>query len=57
MERRFGRVDVSFAELRQELNNLHTDFVRIEQVFGARIESVAVVERVARLEERLAARP
>jgi len=42
MERRFGLVDVSFAELRQEMNNLHTDVVRIEQVFGAPIESVAL---------------
>lgn len=43
-----------FAEMRQETNNIHTDLVRIEQVFTARLQTVEVVERVARLEERLA---
>ncbi len=65
MDRRFGQVDAKFAEvrseiaqlrseMRQETNNLHTDLVRIEQVFGARLEKVELVERLTRVEERLA---
>ena len=65
MDSRFAQVDSRFAEVRseiaqlraemhQEISNLHTDLVRIEQVFSAQIQSVQVVERVARLEERLA---
>ena len=65
MDSRFAQVDARFAEVRseiaqlraemhQEISNLHTDLVRIEQVFSAQIQSVQVVERVARLEERLA---
>ena|SRR2546422_284325 len=65
MEKRFAHVDTRFAEVRaeigqfraefrQEISNIHTDLVRIEQVFSARLQTVEVVERVARLEERLA---
>ncbi len=67
MEIRFAQVDKRFAgleaelraqgtELRQEINNLHTDVLRIEQVFDAKLQTVQMTERVARLEER-AARP
>ena len=41
------------VEMRQEVNNVHTDLVRIEQVFSARLQSMDVLERVVRLEERL----
>ena len=42
------------AEMRQDINNIHIDLVRIEQVFDARLQTLGVIERVARLEERLA---
>jgi hypothetical protein len=52
------RADVSQlrAEMHQEINNLHTDLVRMEQVFDARFQSVSLLERVARLEERVGQR-
>ena len=67
MEARFAKVDTQFVELRsdvsqmrtemrQEINNLHTDLVRMEQVFDARFQSVSLLERVARLEERVGQR-
>ena len=36
-----------------KISNLHTDLVRIERGFGARLQTVEISERVARLEERL----
>ena len=68
MDSRFAEVNVRFAEVRselaqlrsemqQEINNLHTDLVRIEQVFGARLQTFEVIERVARLEECVGPRP
>ena len=57
MNIRFATVDSQIgqfrAEFRQEISNLHTDLVRIEQVFSARLQTVEISERVARLEERL----
>lgn len=41
------------SELRQEISNLHTDLVRVEQVFDARLQAIGVLERVVRLEERV----
>jgi len=38
--------------MRQEVSNIHTDLLRIEQAFAARIQSVGIAERVARLEEK-----
>ena len=58
MNSRFAAADSQMgqfrAEFRQEVNNIHTDLVRIEQVFDARLQTVGIVERVARIEERLA---
>ena len=57
MDRRFAEVRAEIvqlrAEMRQEINNVHTDLVRIEQVFDARFQAVGVIERIARLEERV----
>ena len=43
-----------FADVRQEIHNLHPDLVRIEQVFDTKFQAVGVVERITLLEERLA---
>ena len=37
------------VEVRQQISNLHTDIVRVEQVFDLRLQSVGVTERAARL--------
>src|SRR5712692_4858920 len=66
VDAKFAQVDAKFAEvrseinqlrfeLRQETNNLHTDLVRMEQVFDARFQKVDVIERLTRLEERFGA--
>ena len=41
------------AETRQEATNIHTDVVRIEQVFNARLQAFELTERIVRLEERV----
>jgi uncharacterized protein involved in exopolysaccharide biosynthesis len=72
VEARFAKVDARFteldsglrlevgqlrAEVRQEINNLHTDIVRLEQVLESRLQTIGMAERIARIEERLALKP
>lgn len=68
MNTKFAEVDAEFvklraemgqhrAETRQEINNLHTDIVRLEQVLESRLQTIGMAERIARIEERLALRP
>ncbi|HYM09443.1 MAG TPA: hypothetical protein VEU62_01855 [Bryobacterales bacterium] len=68
MNTKFAEVDAEFVKLRaemgqhrtetrQEINNLHTDIVRLEQVLDSRLQTISMAERIARIEERLALRP